>query len=236
MISNFRKVIMFITTTILLYSCQKNVDRVNNSDMVDINGNSYPTTSIGSQIWAAQNLDVNRYRNGDIIPHITNDSVWATLTTGAWCYYNNDSTLGKTYGKLYNHFAVTDPRGLSPEGWRVGSDSDWHILSNYLGGDSLSVGKMKESGTTHWLIKNDLGTNSSGFTGIPSGVRGEDGSFVQIGNTAWWWSSNFIPEHNCSAASGKIRGINGENISHSGNLVVAITKVVYGLSVRCVKN
>ena len=232
MISNFRKTIIVITTTILLYSCQKNVDRVNNSDMVDINGNSYPTTSIGSQIWAAQNLDVNRYRNEDIIPHITNDSVWATLTTGAWCYYNNDSTLGKTYGKLYNHFAVTDPRGLSPEGWRVGSDSDWHTLSNYLGGDSTSGLKLK-----------DMGTDGCGFKSLSGGGRGDAGASVLIGELSEYWTSDSVWINNaCSNWTWKCIGgaatIFSQPMTNASldKLYLGHTIRFYGLSVRCVKN
>ena len=97
---------------------------------------------IGAQKWKSKNLDVAFYRNGDAIPQVTDDAEWAALTTGAWCYYNNDSTLGKTYGKLYNWYAVNDPRGLAPRGWHIPSDAEWTTLETTLGGSSAAGWKM----------------------------------------------------------------------------------------------
>jgi uncharacterized protein (TIGR02145 family) len=82
-----------------------------------------------------ENLDVVTYRNGDIIPQVTDPSLWSSLTTGAWCYYNNDANNGGIYGKLYNWYAVNDPRGLAPEGWHVPTDEEWETLTNKLGGE-----------------------------------------------------------------------------------------------------
>ncbi|MBK9465523.1 MAG: fibrobacter succinogenes major paralogous domain-containing protein [Chitinophagaceae bacterium] len=87
-----------------------------------------PTIVIGTQQWMNNNLDVAFYRNGDPIPQVTDPTAWAGLTTGAWCYYNNDSTLGNKYGKLYNWYAVNDPRGLAPQGWHIPSDAEWTAL------------------------------------------------------------------------------------------------------------
>src|SRR4030095_15485991 len=91
-------------------------------------------TTICDQDWMVKNLDVTTYRNGDIIPEVTDPTVWAALTTGAWCYYENNSTNGTTYGKLYNWYAVNDPRGLAPTGWHVPTDAEWTTLSTCLGG------------------------------------------------------------------------------------------------------
>ncbi len=151
--------------------------------------------TICSQVWMAQNLDVSTYRNGDPIPKVTDPIQWAALTTGAWCWYNNDSaTYAATYGKLYNWFAVNDSRGLAPVGWHVPTDAEWTTLETCLGGASVAGGKMKETGTSHWYSPNTAATNSSGFAGLPGGNRDNNGSFVSIGTSSGWWSStaNFI--------------------------------------------
>jgi uncharacterized protein (TIGR02145 family) len=87
--------------------------------------NNYATVTIGTQVWMTKNLDVDRYRNGDIIPEVKDSIAWANLKTGAWCYYNNDPELGKIYGKLYNWYAVNDPRGLAPAGYHIPTDAEW---------------------------------------------------------------------------------------------------------------
>ncbi|MEI7472110.1 MAG: fibrobacter succinogenes major paralogous domain-containing protein [Chitinophagaceae bacterium] len=99
-----------------------------------------PTIEIGTQKWMSKNLDVAFYRNGDVIPQVTDPTAWAALLTGAWCYYNNDSTQGNKYGKLYNWYAVNDPRSLAPQGWHVPSDAEWTILETTLGGSSVAGG------------------------------------------------------------------------------------------------
>jgi len=148
-----------------------------------------PTIQIGTQKWAKYNLDVAFYRNGDPIPQVTDATAWAGLTTGAWCYYNNDSTKGTTYGKLYNWYAVNDPRGLAPTGWHIPSDVEWTTLSTTLGGTSAAGGKMKEAGTSHWTSPNIRGNNNSGFAGLPGGSRYNDGTFHNIEGNGNWWSA-----------------------------------------------
>jgi uncharacterized protein (TIGR02145 family) len=153
-----------------------------------------PTIVIGTQQWMNKNLDVAFYRNGDPIPQVTDASAWAALTTGAWCYYNNDSTLGNKYGKLYNWYAVNDPRGLASQGWHVPSDAEWTILETTLGGSSVAGGKMKEAGTLNWTIPNTAGNNNSGFAGLPGGYR-VNNAFLAVGVNGIWWSSTetFLP-------------------------------------------
>ena len=148
------------------------------------------TVTIANQTWMLKNLDVSTYRNGDLIPQVTNDAEWAALTTGAYCYYNNDSAkYAAIYGKLYNWYAVNDSRGLAPTGWHVPSDEEWTLLSTGLGGNVEAGGKIKETGTTHWTTPNTGATNSSGFTGLPGGLRDYDGSFLSVGKDGKWWSS-----------------------------------------------
>lgn len=105
---------------------------------------------IGTQVWTTKNLNVSRFRNGDLIPHVPDASQWAYINYPAWTYYNNISTNGTVYGKLYNWYAVNDSRGLAPEGFHVPSDTEWTTLINFLGGASNAGGKMKETGTNHW--------------------------------------------------------------------------------------
>jgi uncharacterized protein (TIGR02145 family) len=148
-----------------------------------------PTIQIGTQKWQSKNLDVAFYRNGDPIPQVTDPTAWANLTTGAWCYYNNDSTLGTKYGKLYNWYAVNDPRGLAPTGWHIPTEAEWMTVSTTLGGFSVAGGKMKEAGTLNWTSPNTGGNNNSGFTGLPGGGRANVGAFFDVSNLGGWWSS-----------------------------------------------
>jgi len=163
-----------------------NFDTINNTQityLIDV--------KICNQIWAIKNLDVSTYRNGDPIPKITDNDEWLALRTGAYCYYNNDSvTYAAIYGKLYNGYAVTDPRGLAPEGWHIPSNIEWQTLITCLGGSAVAGEKMKESGKAHWAY-NTISTNSSGWTGLPGGHRSPNyGQFDNIEIKGHWWSSN----------------------------------------------
>ena len=142
--------------------------------------------TIGTQTWTTKNLDVTKYCNGDAIPQVQ-DTTWANLTTGAWCYYENKTANGTTYGKLYNWFAVNDPRGLAPKGYHIPTDAEWTILTDYLGGDIIAGTKMKS--TSGW-DNNGNGSNTSGFAGLPGGYRGYGGFFYNIGTYGYWWSSS----------------------------------------------
>jgi uncharacterized protein (TIGR02145 family) len=149
-----------------------------------------PTIVIGTQQWMEKNLDVVTYRNGDVIPQVTNATAWAALTTGAWCYYNNDVANGAIYGKLYNWYAVNDTRGLAPTGWHVPNDAEWTILTDKLGGASVAGGKMKSVGTTRWTTPNTSATNESGFTGLSGGSRDSNGVNYDVNREGFWWSSS----------------------------------------------
>jgi uncharacterized protein (TIGR02145 family) len=155
---------------------------------IDIDGNSYSSVKIGTMQWAGENLNVSHYRNGDSIPEIQDPDVWSTLTTGAWCYNENKTENGKTYGKLYNWYAVNDPRGLSPKGWHVATDAEWSELSSLLGGSAEAGGAMKAK--VHWKEPNDGATNKSGFAALPAGARRDiDGKFMAPGEYSRFWSS-----------------------------------------------
>ena len=156
--------------------------------------------TIGSQIWTSCNLNVSTYRNGDIIPQVTDPTAWIALTTGAWCYYNNDPANNTKYGKLYNWYAVNDVRGLAPIGYHVPTDVEWTILTDYLGGLTVAGGKMKEVGTTSWNSPNTGATNTSLFTGLPGGRRINNGAFQNIGQYGAFWTSTDWLDPNTNGA------------------------------------
>ena len=185
--------------------------------------------TICNQVWTNKNLDVATYRNGDPIPHVTSNALWSTLTTGAYCYYNNDSaTYAAIYGKLYNWYAVTDPRGLAPVGWHVPQYGEWINLINCLGGIPVAGGPAKEAGFIHWSSPNTGATNSSGFTSLPGGWRANTGTFSSVpGTIAVYWSSS---ESNSTNAN----GAGTFNDTESFNPVTYLK--VGGYSVRCVKD
>lgn len=186
--------------------------------------------TIGTQLWGCANLDVTEYANGDPIPEVTDQATWAALTTGAWCYYNNDPLNGAIYGKLYNWYAVNDPRGLVPSGYHIPTNTDWINLINYLGGELVAGGPLKETGTVHWTSPNAGATNSSGFTGLPGGLRYNDGTFQSINDISYWWTSTLI-----DPSSSYIYGLDYSNAATSA---ISGTGGVFqdGYSVRLLKD
>ena len=197
------------------------------------------TVRVCSQTWMTKNLDVAYYRNGDPIPQIIDPIQWSSLTTGAWCYYNNDAANGAIYGKLYNWYAVNDPRGLAPVGWHIPSSPEYISLINCLSGATVAGGKMKETGTTHWLSPNAGATNSSGFTGLPGGFRGINGStqtelFQSLGSDGAWYNSTSYLDNSNGLMVGSISlSNNSSRISEgfTGSNVSAYYNNAY--SVRC---
>jgi uncharacterized protein (TIGR02145 family) len=158
--------------------------------VTDVDGNKYTFVQIGQQVWMDKNLEVETYRNGDVIPQVTDAKEWAALKTGAWCYHSNNKANGVIYGKLYNWYAVNDPRGLAPKGWHIPNNAEWTILTTFLGGTSVAGGKMKSTGTSRWDSPNFGATNESGFSGLPGNTRYNIiGTFGDLGNFGVWWSA-----------------------------------------------
>jgi uncharacterized protein (TIGR02145 family) len=188
----------------------------------------YPSVTICCQSWMTKNLDVTTYRNGDSIPQVTDPTAWASLTTGAWCYFNNTAANGPIYGKLYNWYAVNDPRGLAPEGWHVPTDFEWTTLVNCVGGESTAGNLLKEFGTTHWSFPNMGATNLSGFRALPGVNREADGSFFlsAIGYTGKWWSASLV------ANTAWYRNLSSE----FSTMARVSASPIYGFSVRCMKD
>jgi uncharacterized protein (TIGR02145 family) len=201
------------------------------------NGNTgFNSVTIGNQEWQAENLNVDRFRNGDEIPQVQTAAEWEQAgreRRPAWSYYENDAENGKIYGKLYNWYAVNDARGLAPEGWHIPTDEEWTFLTDYLGGEEVAGGKMKTTGTTYWNSPNTGATNESGFSTFPGGLRYDDGSFLNINDFAFFWSAtesdfdNHAWGRDLSSSEGSVvRVINFFNISNKS----------IGASVRCLRD
>ncbi|MBL0287321.1 MAG: fibrobacter succinogenes major paralogous domain-containing protein [Bacteroidetes bacterium] len=118
-----------------------------------------------NQIWMAENLKTTLYNDGTLIPNVTNSDEWSKLTTGAYCYYDNNYSNNAIYGKLYNWYAVGTGK-LVPKGWHVPTDAEWETLITYLGGEDIAGRKMKS--TNYWKSPNVGASNSSGFNGLPA--------------------------------------------------------------------
>lgn len=161
----------------------------------DIDGIHYNSVIINNQEWMQENLNVSHYRNGDEIPQITDLTEWSNTTTGAWCYYTDSLFFGTIYGKLYNWQAITDPRGLAPEGWIIPGEADWDVLSSSFGGDSVAGNALKTS--NYWMNSaGNGGTNSSGFGALPSGIRAYEGSYNASGQVCYFWTKDNFPNLN----------------------------------------
>jgi len=197
------------------------------STISDIDGNTYNVIRIGSQLWMKENLKTTKYNDGTSIPVITDNIAWLNLTTPGYCWYNNDAATYKaTYGALYNWYTVNTGK-LCPTGWHVPTDAEWTILTDYLGGESLAGGKLKEAGTSHWASPNTGATNETGFTGLPGGYRLIDGTFNLIGNYGIWWSAT---ETDATNAWYRILACDNTYLSRLFN------NKQLGFSVRCVRD
>jgi uncharacterized protein (TIGR02145 family) len=197
-----------------------------------------PVVTIGTQTWTTNNLDVTTYSDGATIPEVSDPTAWMGLTTGAWCYYNNDLATGAIYGKLYNWYAVagiyneaskTDAslrKKLAPTGYHVPTNAEWNTLTTYLGGESVAGGKMKATGTSLWAIPNTSATNSSSFTGLPGGYCASF-NFVDIGIYGFWWSSSEL-----NSSEVWYCGMH----HNSGSAGMMFDYKQHGFSVRCLKD
>ena len=181
-----------------MWSFKKNIYRTRREDEVTCPDCVPNDVIIGTQTWTGCNADTEFYRNGDPIPYEPSVINWQSLTTGAWCWPRDVFGDVYTFGKLYNWHAVNDPRGIAPTGYHVPSDSEWTILSNYLGGDTVAGGKIKKSeiDSCNWRAPNTGATNSSNFSGLPAGIRGSDGIIGFVGSNGLWWSSTELTTTN----------------------------------------
>ena len=169
--------------------------------VTDIDGNVYQTVKIGNQWWMAENLKVTHYRNGDAIPNVTDDDDWADLSTGAYCAYGENESNVKTYGYLYNWYAVNDSRDIAPAGWHVPTDEEWKTLEMVLGMSQSEADDTGYRGTHEgsklagradlWDdgdLEDDAAFDASGFSALPAGYRLLDGSFYNLADDTYFWS------------------------------------------------
>jgi uncharacterized protein (TIGR02145 family) len=227
----------------LSYSQQKDSDNANSSI-------KFKSVKIGEQIWMSENLNVSNFRNGDPIPQSKSLDEWLNAEKSkqpSWCYYENDTKNGKKYGKLYNYYAVNDGRGLAPKGWKIPTDKEWGVLTDFLGGRGIAGEKMKsikgwdkyevinyDNGSHTGKLNLGSGTNESGFSALPGGfLFCEDYysesltfTFENIRNGCGWWSSTEYDE-----ITAYVRTIsNQKNYVYISNHMKG-----NGLSVRCIK-
>lgn len=185
-----------------------------------------PIIAIGKQEWMAKNLNVARFNNGDTIFHAKSEDEWKRANKDkkpAWCYYENDLANGSKYGKLYNWYAVIDPRGLAPRGWHIPGDAEWTALCHHLGGDESAGAKMKSIDLWNG---NGNGSNLSGFNSIPGGFRDIFGSFHELGNVSNFWSaSEFTSEIAWSRSLNSANPATFRKGSSKGS----------GFSIRCIR-
>lgn len=187
---------------------------------------------IGNQVWSKENLTTTKFRNGDVIPEAKTREEWVKAGeegNPAWCYFDNDPKNGEKYGRIYNGFAITDPRGLIQSGWHLPTETEWRELIKYLGGDAEAGSKLKAS--SGWLGEGN-GTNSSGFNALPGGLRYSDGSWYPSGYAGRWWSSSLSWSNNNDHHYWSLSLTSGNNIAELGSSVYKQS----GLSVRCIKD
>jgi len=157
--------------------------------VTDADGNTYSTITIGTQVWMTENLKTTKYNDGTAILLVPQNYADYSSTTPGYCWYKNDAATNKnTYGALYNWYAVNTGK-LCPAGWHVPTNAEWATLINYLGGEGVAGGKLKETGNTHWKSPNTGATNSSGFSALPGGEHFYDNNFFYLGDRGFWWSS-----------------------------------------------
>lgn len=179
----------------------------------------YKAVKIGNQVWMAENLTIDHYRNGDPIVPITDAKMWADTfkKEGAYCYYNNDPENDLKYGKLYNAYAAKDPRGLAPKGWHIPTDDEWRLLFDTVG--AWAIPKIASN------IGGSPMSNSSGFSAVQAGYRKQDGSFDGF-PWAGFYTSSSATAFNLAAYILDIT-LEPDRITAPNNL---------GLSIRCIKD
>jgi|WetSurMetagenome_2_1015567.scaffolds.fasta_scaffold151448_2 uncharacterized protein (TIGR02145 family) len=224
-----------ITSFILLFSCEEKKDIVylnlnpwvDYGSMTDRDGNTYKTILIGTQTWMVKNLSTTSFKDGTSIPVVTDAASWENLLTPACCWQNNDPIRKVTYGVLYNWYAVNTGK-LCPTGWHVPRDAEWTELIDYMGGENIAGGKLKESGFSHWSIPNAGATDEAHFKALPGGNRlnGPNSLFDDLGETGGWWTTENSEDF----------GLSRFIYYHIDHIQKALYPKKCGLSVRCIRD
>lgn len=229
----FNQLLILFILAATITNCKKDENKEEPVDpnigtIQDVDGNNYATVKIGDQWWMAENLNTTKFSNGEDIAHVTQSGEWAILAIPAYCNSGNDSVNAEVYGRLYNWHTVVDGRKICPDGWHMPNDDNWSTLVEFLGGNEVAGGKLKQAGTDLWNAPNTGASNQSGFTALPGGVRNANtGDFAGIGSTGSWWSASQLNADNgyvwsVTSANGAIPHYNLDKNT--------------GLSVRCVKD
>lgn len=206
--------------------------------LIDMHGNKFHACKIGNQYWLTANWRALNYNNGDPIPNITEPVAWGEQTQGALCFFDNDQENYQIYGPLYNWYVISDPRGICPPGWHVPTWDELYALHEFICENCGGGGSLKEAGLEHWYPENAYGTNSTGFTALPEGVRGspvadptpeEKGTFMGLHTISYFWTSDSCPDPT-SAWLAFMMGDNG------GLWIAQGGPKYYGESLRLIKN
>jgi uncharacterized protein (TIGR02145 family) len=222
------------TLALLIPGCKK--DEKPPAPVADFEGNSYKTVKIGAQIWMAENLKATKYKDGSAIALISAGDNWSNLTSPGYCWYNNDEASFKnTYGALYNGYTINTGK-LCPDGWHIPSTDELRVLREFVGDSTKSGGKLKESGTSHWLAPNKGATNSSGFTALPAGIRYFEGTFASNQSYAGIWSAtatghDYHDSHDTQDEEWYISLYYAD-----ASFILDHRNKKYGFSVRCLKD
>lgn len=196
--------------------------------VTDIDGNTYPTITIGQQQWMGTNLKTTHFSNGDPIPTIIAGVDNNPSSIYQW-NYDNDTTYIAAYGRLYSWYAATDSRNVCPTGWKVPSMSDWEVLIQFAGGDSIAGFSLKETDTLHWDTTTVEVTNATGFTALPGGFRGNSTVYHNLGKLAYFWSTDQFGFDQLFK-----RGYLLNLFSHNGVFSTSVGLGSCGVSVRCI--
>lgn len=221
-----KSILLLGTLTILLISCRKEGEKPP-EPVTDIEGNTYKTVKIGTQVWMAENLKTTKFNDGTDIASVIDSIAWRNLTTPGYCMYNkNDTVFKRTYGLLYNGYTA-DSGKVCPTGWHLPENEEWQLLSDFLADSLYGGGKLKETGTTHWKTPNRGATNTSGFSALPAGIRYFEGSFTALLYYTAFWSAT---------ASGN--DVEGYTSLYYGDAKVktGYASKKHGFSIRCIKD
>jgi uncharacterized protein (TIGR02145 family) len=221
-------VLTVIGVVLVIHSSCKKADDNTSNNVSDKDGNVYKTVTIGNQVWLAENLKTTKYQNGDLIGTTTtstSDISGENTPKYQWPSGGNESSVG-IYGRLYTWYAVADSRNICPTGWHVPNNIEFSTLMSNLGGDDIAGGKLKETGTTHWASPNTEATNESGFTALPGGYRGYEGSYYFVGYTGYWWTATEADANNAWYRGLYYNGIYDHNLSNAKKA---------GFAVRCLQ-
>ncbi len=199
----------------------------------DIDDNEYRIIQIGTQEWLSENLKTTKFNDGSPVPNIQNEDEWSNLTSGAWSYYDNEIENNLKYGKLYNWYVIcpitNGGKNICPLGWHVPSLTEWNLLITNAGGSNQAMISLKSSGSFYWQSPNNInGSNSTGFSALPSGLGFTNGGHEYINLDTLWWTSTV--SGNNSYYVGMRNAVNPQSIfSFPDNKN-------YAFCVRCIKD